>query len=109
MRFPSLSPAPSWPRARRASARLRRTSSSWRTGMRADWRAGPPFSKCAARVPRCGGARGEPRLTASLEELDDALATAERRVVLLGGDGSVHAAANSAADVELALIPAGGA
>jgi diacylglycerol kinase (ATP) len=48
-------------------------------------------------------------MTTSLEELDDALATAERRVVLLGGDGSLHAAANSAARVELALIPAGGA
>jgi diacylglycerol kinase (ATP) len=36
-------------------------------------------------------------------------AAAERRVVLVGGDGSLHAAANSAFEAELALIPAGGA
>jgi diacylglycerol kinase (ATP) len=69
----------------------------------------PTLVKDSTQLLRAAGARVETRLTASLEELDDALATAERRVVLLGGDGSVHAAANSAADVELALIPAGGA
>ena len=53
---------------------------------------------------RSVGARVETRLTTSLEELDDALATAERRVVLLGGDGSLHAAANSEFRAELALI-----
>lgn len=55
------------------------------------------------------GARVETRVTASLEELDHALATAERRVVLLGGDGSLHAAANSRFGAEFALIPAGSA
>jgi diacylglycerol kinase (ATP) len=69
----------------------------------------PSLFQDSTQLLRSAGARVETRLTASLEELDDALATAERRVVLLGGDGSVHAAANSAADVELALIPAGGA
>ena len=69
----------------------------------------PTLLNDSTQLLRSAGARVETRLTASLEELDDALATAERRVVLLGGDGSVHAAANSAADVELALIPAGGA
>jgi diacylglycerol kinase (ATP) len=69
----------------------------------------PTLLNDSTQLLRSAGARAETRLTASLEELDDALATAERRVVLLGGDGSVHAAANSAADVELALIPAGGA
>lgn len=42
----------------------------------------------SAQLLRSAGARVETRITASLEELDDALATAERRVVLLGGDGS---------------------
>ena len=51
----------------------------------------------------------ETRVTTSVAELDLALATAERRVVLLGGDGSLHAAANSGVDAEFALIPAGGA
>jgi diacylglycerol kinase (ATP) len=69
----------------------------------------PTLLNDSTQLLRSAGARVETRLTASLEELDDALATAERRVVLLGGDGSVHAAANSPADVELALIPAGGA
>ena len=63
----------------------------------------------SAQALRSAGARVETRVTRSLEELDDALAMEERRVVLLGGDGSVHAAANSRADAELALIPAGGA
>jgi diacylglycerol kinase (ATP) len=63
----------------------------------------------SARLLRSFGARVETRVTRSLEELDAVLATAERRVVLLGGDGSVHAAANSPVDAELALIPAGGA
>ena len=63
----------------------------------------------SAQALRSAGARVETRVTRSLEELDDALAMEERRVVLLGGDGSVHAAADSRADAELALIPAGGA
>ena len=63
----------------------------------------------AARLLRDSGARVETRLTGTLEELADALAT-ERRVVLLGGDGSLHAAANAAGpSPELALLPAGGA
>ena len=67
------------------------------------------FAAHSTRPPRPRGARVETRITASLEELDHALATAERRVVLLGGDGSLHAAANSRFKTELALIPAGGA
>jgi diacylglycerol kinase (ATP) len=69
----------------------------------------PSLVKDSALLLRLAGARVETRITTSLEELDDALATAERRVVLLGGDGSLHAAANSAARAEFALIPAGGA
>jgi diacylglycerol kinase (ATP) len=69
----------------------------------------PSLFADSAQLLRSIGARVETRLTTSLEELDDALATAERRVVLLGGDGSLHAAANSSFRAELALIPAGGA
>ena len=69
----------------------------------------PSLFADSAQLLRTIGARVETRLTTSLEELDDALATAERRVVLLGGDGSLHAAANSEFRAELALIPAGGA
>jgi diacylglycerol kinase family enzyme len=73
----------------------------------------PSLVKDSALLLRLAGARVETRVTTSLEELDDALATAERRVVLLGGDGSLHAAANAAANsgvrAEFALIPAGGA
>jgi diacylglycerol kinase (ATP) len=73
----------------------------------------PSLVKDSALLLRLAGARVETRITTSLEELDYALATAERRVVLLGGDGSLHAAANAAANsdvrAEFALIPAGGA
>lgn len=69
----------------------------------------PDLVEDSARLLRSAGARVETRVTTSLEELDRFLATAERRVVLLGGDGSVHAAANSYTRNELALIPAGGA
>ena len=62
-----------------------------------EWIVAPalPLSEDSTQLLRSAGARVETRLTASLEELDDALATAERRVVLLEGDGSVHGAANS--------------
>jgi len=69
----------------------------------------PSLVQDSAQLLRLAGARVETRVTTSLDELDAALATAERRVVLLGGDGSVHAAANSGHHAELALIPAGGA
>lgn len=69
----------------------------------------PTLVEDSTQLLRSAGARVETRVTTSLEELDDALATAERRVVLLGGDGSLHAAANAPSTVELALIPAGGA
>jgi diacylglycerol kinase (ATP) len=57
------------------------------------------------------GAEVDGRLTESLGELAAALATAEeRRVVLLGGDGTLHALANlPGRKPELALLPAGGA
>lgn len=69
----------------------------------------PTLVEDSAQLLRSWGARVETRVTTSLDELDAALAAAERRVVLLGGDGSLHAAANSPARAEFALIPAGGA
>ena len=69
----------------------------------------PTLVQDSAQLLRSAGARVETRVTGSLEELDDVLATAGRRVVLLGGDGSLHAAANSPVSAEFALIPAGGA
>jgi diacylglycerol kinase (ATP) len=64
----------------------------------------------AGRLLRSAGARVETRLTGSLEELGALLPAAERRVVLLGGDGSLHGAANvPGPKPELAILPAGGA
>jgi diacylglycerol kinase (ATP) len=55
------------------------------------------------------GARAETVTTGSEEELAHALAAADgRRVVLVGGDGSVHAAVNALPELpEIGLIPAG--
>jgi diacylglycerol kinase (ATP) len=55
------------------------------------------------------GARAETVTTGSEDELRDALAAAAgRRVVLVGGDGSVHAAVNALSEIpEIGLIPAG--
>ena len=69
----------------------------------------PTLVQDSARLLRSAGARVETRVTTSLAELDAALASAERRVVLLGGDGSLHAAANAPVRPEFALVPAGGA
>ena len=70
----------------------------------------PHLAKDSTSLLRSAGARVETRVTTSLEELENALATAERRVVLLGGDGSVHAAANiKFPKPELAILPGGSA
>jgi diacylglycerol kinase (ATP) len=62
----------------------------------------------ALRALRHHGASVEPRLTGSLDELESTLAEANGRVVLLGGDGTVHAVANLPGPLpELALLPAG--
>jgi diacylglycerol kinase (ATP) len=64
----------------------------------------------ASSLLRAAGARVETCLTTTVDALDELLASAERRVVLLGGDGSLHAAANAPGETpELALLPAGGA
>lgn len=65
----------------------------------------------AGAALRSRGAVVEARVTENPDELGDALAAADgRRVVLLGGDGTVHAAVNRPRPwPELALLPAGGA
>jgi len=54
------------------------------------------------------GARSSAVATRSLEELASAIADSmDRRLVLVGGDGAVHAAANAGLGGEFALLPAG--
>jgi diacylglycerol kinase (ATP) len=68
----------------------------------------PELVADSARQLRSAGARVETLVTTDLDELELALSGAERRVVLLGGDGSLHAAANTRGPKpELALIPGG--
>jgi diacylglycerol kinase (ATP) len=62
----------------------------------------------AVETLRAHGARVEPRVTSDLHQLEAAIAEADGRVVLLGGDGTVHAVANLTGPLpELALLPAG--
>jgi diacylglycerol kinase (ATP) len=62
----------------------------------------------ALQALRAYGADVETRLTADLDELATTMAAAQGRVVLLGGDGTVHAVANLPGPLpELALLPAG--
>jgi diacylglycerol kinase (ATP) len=63
------------------------------------------------RLLERAGASVEERLTESVEEMEAVLASdGDRRVALLGGDGTLHAAANAPGPKpELALVPAGGA
>src|SRR3712207_4999952 len=62
----------------------------------------------AAHLLRSSGARVEIRVTSSLDELESVVRGEERRLALLGGDGSLHAVANvEGPKPELALLPAG--
>ncbi len=63
----------------------------------------------AVRLLRLSGASVEARVTASVDELAAAVsALGERRLVLLGGDGTLHAVANLPGPKrEVALLPAG--
>ncbi|MBN1528677.1 MAG: hypothetical protein JW895_06420 [Thermoleophilaceae bacterium] len=72
-------------------------------------RAGGRVAVRAVAALRRAGASAETVRTSSLAELEAACAAVpDRRVVLVGGDGTVHAAANLANPPrELALIPAG--
>ena len=70
----------------------------------------PELVDGARSLLRATGAQVDVHVTSTLDELAGLLSEAERRVVLLGGDGSLHAAANIPGHKpELALIPAGGA
>ncbi len=112
---PAIAPTPTVvaPRAPAAAPRRLRSLSPYlllvANGNASGLNRRPHLVQDSAQLLRSAGARVETRVTTSLDELDWVLASAERRVVLLGGDGSVHAAANSRARAELALIPAGGA
>jgi diacylglycerol kinase (ATP) len=68
----------------------------------------PELVEAAATLLRSRGAGVQLRLTSSLDEVGELLSEHERRVVLLGGDGTLHAAANvPGPKPELALLPAG--
>jgi diacylglycerol kinase (ATP) len=70
----------------------------------------PELVDGARRLLRGTGVRVDLHVTSTLDELGALLSEADRRIVLLGGDGSVHAAANIPGHKpELALLPAGGA
>jgi diacylglycerol kinase (ATP) len=76
------------------------------SGVRRD----PALASRAAFALRTAGAEVELRVTRSAAELAAVAADPQRRVVLLGGDGTVHAFANLAhASAEMALLPVGGA
>jgi diacylglycerol kinase (ATP) len=108
--LPQLRPAPAAPSHRR---RLRSLSPHVLLVANANASGivrNPDVVASAGRLLRSAGAQVETRSTASLDELAALLPAAERRVVLLGGDGSLHAAANvPGPKPELALVPAGGA
>ncbi|MGH2921400.1 MAG: diacylglycerol/lipid kinase family protein [Gaiellaceae bacterium] len=62
----------------------------------------------AASLLRGFGAQVETRWTASPRELDEFVSEEERRVVLVGGDGTLHAVANvDGHKPEVALLPRG--
>jgi diacylglycerol kinase (ATP) len=68
----------------------------------------PDLVASAAAMLRHNGSRVAVRETASLDELRAVVAGERRRLVLLGGDGTVHALANLRMETpELALMPAG--
>jgi diacylglycerol kinase (ATP) len=111
---PVLSPRPRSPTARVAAQRRIRSPSPHlllvANGHASGLDRRPDLVPDSVRLLRSAGARVESVVTTSLDELELALASAERRVVLLGGDGSLHAAANAPGPKpELALIPGGSA
>lgn len=67
--------------------------------------------RAVARALAAAGATPEVRVTKSLEDLERAVLAADgRRLVLVGGDGALHTAANLGLPLpELALVPMGGA
>ena len=70
--------------------------------------ARPDLVDAAAQTLEAHGGRVEVHWTSSLDELAATIVPDGRRVVLMGGDGSLHAVANlPGPKPELALIPAG--
>jgi diacylglycerol kinase (ATP) len=70
----------------------------------------PELASRLAFVLRAEGARVRLRVTESAAELAAVAADPERRLVLLGGDGTVHGLANlPKLGAEIALLPVGGA
>jgi diacylglycerol kinase (ATP) len=75
---------------------------------RASGVAGGARLESALQALRAFGARVDARLTTSPNDLEAAIAEADGRVALLGGDGTLHAVANLPGPLpELALLPAG--
>jgi diacylglycerol kinase (ATP) len=73
-------------------------------------RRNPGIVSQAAFALRAAGGQVELRVTESAAELAAVAADPDRRLVLLGGDGTMHALANlPAAQAEAALLPVGGA
>jgi len=109
---PVLAPSPLPPAAPpRAARRLRSLSPHLllvANGNASGLSRHPELVSDSARLLRSAGARVETLVTTALDELELVLSGADRRVVLLGGDGSLHAAANTPGrKPELALIPGG--
>jgi len=100
---PAPPPVPTLPRTGRRQVLLIGNARASRLG------SAPDALARVGTLLRSRGARVETRLTGDLEEFAATALSAEgRRVALLGGDGSVHAAANLAGAVpEIALLPAG--
>jgi diacylglycerol kinase (ATP) len=70
----------------------------------------PELASRLAFALRAEGARVKLRVTESAEELAGVAPDPERRLVLLGGDGTVHGLANlPELGAEIALLPVGGA
>jgi diacylglycerol kinase (ATP) len=70
----------------------------------------PHLASQAAFALRSEGAGVELRVTENAAELANVAADPERRLVLLGGDGTVHGLANlPGVGAEIALLPVGGA
>src|SRR5918992_665041 len=98
-----IAPAPTRRHVRSTSPHLLLVANANSSGLAAR----PELIDGALALLRLSGGRPELRKTRSLDELAAAVAD-ERRVVLMGGDGSLHAAANlPGPKPELALIPAG--
>ena len=111
MTYAATALAPSAPLRRPAPARIRTASPRLLLVANANASAVTKhrelFDGALGYLRRFGGAV-EARLTESTDELAAVVSEEERRLVLLGGDGTVHAAANVAGHKpELALIPAG--